>query len=150
MESGAQKQEVDGKQRVPHFYGDKGVLMNLNHCPPGIYHKGRNRKEQIGVQLFFLSYSQTVFQAHWGAPNFAITKMAVFPFANCRGSGLCQGSEQGGFDARGDMPNWPELLLQPTRSFICPKYPVLVTSCAQGALDVLQQCCWVIVFAVFL
>lgn len=43
------QKDVDEKQRVPHFHGDKGVLMNLNKCPVGIYHKGKTRKEQIGI-----------------------------------------------------------------------------------------------------
>lgn len=33
----------------PIFMENKGALMNLNECPPGIYHKGKNRKKQIGV-----------------------------------------------------------------------------------------------------
>lgn len=25
------------------------ILINLNQCPAGIYHKGKTRKEQIGI-----------------------------------------------------------------------------------------------------
>lgn len=40
METVAQKQDIDEKQRVSHFHGDKGALMNLNQYqhPVGKYY----------------------------------------------------------------------------------------------------------------
>lgn len=64
--------------------------MNLNQCPSGICHKGRNRKEQIVADFYFFNKSQTVSQAQKGVHDFVNTKMAIAVFANCCNRGLCQ------------------------------------------------------------
>lgn len=47
-----QLRAIDGKQRVSHFHGDKRALMNLNQCPPGIYHKAKMGRSRLGFSGF--------------------------------------------------------------------------------------------------
>lgn len=69
-------EELNEKQTVFHFHGNKGALMNLNQCPAELHHNRQN------LNLFF--FFKTAAKLSLGHTGMSSPMMAIL-LANCCG-----------------------------------------------------------------